>query len=177
MHATKGRRRLRHVKHTEQIFERKRRLGFKARLSRPSRPDHIADLMSLQFGSFWFLASNAVFFVVWIVINLDLVPGVPAFDPFPFSLLTMAVSLEAIVLSVLVLISQNFQSRIAEMRAELDFEINVRAEQEASKLIGMVRQIQEHLGIECRDPEIRDMERETDLDAIQSAMESQAARK
>ena len=174
MHATKGRRRLRHVKHTEQIFERKRRLGFKARLRRPSRPDRIADLLSLQFGSFWFLTANVAVFAVWIIVNLGLVPGVPVFDPFPFSLLTMAVSLEAIVLSVLVLISQNFQSRIAEMRAELDFEINVRAEQEATKLIVMVRQIQEHLGMECRDPQVRDMERETDIDAIQTAMESQA---
>lgn len=165
---------MRHARYTEQIFERNRRLGFKARLRRPSAPERIADLLSLQFGSFWFLAANVALFCAWIIVNLGLVPGLAIFDPFPFSLLTMAVSLEAIVLSILVLISQNLQSHIAEMRAELDFEINVRAEQETTKLIAMVRQIQEHLGMECSDPQVRDMERETDIDAIRTEMESQA---
>lgn len=164
---------MRHVKRAEQIVDRRRRLGFKGRLSPPSLADRLADGLTVHFGTLGFLAANIVVFAGWIVVNLGLVPGVPVFDPFPFSLLTMAVSLEAIVLSVVVLISQNFQSRIAEMRAELDFEINVRAEREASKLIGMVRQIHEHLGMECRDPEVRDMERLTDLDEVQSEIERQ----
>src|SRR6185312_8650424 len=101
----------------------------------------------------------------WIVINEGWIPEFAPFDPFPFNLLTTAVSLEAIVLTVVVLISQNFQSRIADMRAELDFEINVRAEKEVTKLIAMVRQIQEQLGIDCTaDTERAEMERETDIE-------------
>jgi uncharacterized membrane protein len=168
---------MRHIKHTQQLFERRQRLGFKARLSEPSWTDRFADALTVHLGTVRFLAANIAFFAAWIAVNLGFVPALPVFDPFPFNLLTMAVSLEAIVLSVIVLISQNFQSRIGEMRAELDFEINVRAEREVTKLIGMVRQIQEHLGIACSDPEVRDMERLTDLDEIQSEMEIQNGRK
>jgi uncharacterized membrane protein len=166
---------MRHSEHTKRVSERRRHLGFKSRQKRPSAADRIADALTIYFGTLWCLAGNVALFVVWIVVNLGLVPGIPVFDPYPFNLLTMAVSLEAIALSVIVLVSQNFQSRIAEMRAELDFEINVRAEQEVTKLIGMVRQIQEHLGIECTDPEVQDMERQSDIEAIQSEIESQNA--
>lgn len=167
---------MRHGRHTAQIVERRERLGFKSRLRPPGFADRFADALTLYLGTVWFMAGNVVLFVAWMVVNLGWVPGLRPFDPFPFSLLTMAVSLEAIVLSIVVLVSQNFQSRIAELRAELEFEVDVRSEREITKLIGMVRQLQEHLGMECRDPEVHDMERRTDLDQIQSAIEAQNGR-
>jgi uncharacterized membrane protein len=166
---------MRHVKHTERIYERRQQLGFKGRLAPPPTPiDRFADTLSGIFGSVSFLVGNAVFFAVWIVLNSGVIPSIDPFDPFPFNLLTMAVSLQAIGLTIVVLISQNFQSRLSEMRAELDFEINVRAEKEVTKLICMVRQIQDRLGIaDASDPELEEMARETDIERIQAEMNSQ----
>jgi uncharacterized membrane protein len=167
---------MRHVRHTQRLIQRQEQLGFKGRLAEPPGwVDRFADTLSATFGTMWFLAANVLFFTAWIVVNEGWIPGIPAFDPFPFNLLTTAVSLEAIALTIVVLISQNFQSRIADMRAELDFEINVRAEKEVTKLIAMVRQIQEQLGIDCSaDPEREEMERETDIVEIQETIRQQS---
>ena len=169
---------MRHTHHTQRIFQRREQLGFKGRLAdRPCWIERLADALTVTFGTTWFLLANLVLFAIWIALNLGWVPGVPVFDPFPFNLLTMAVSLEAIVLSIVVLMSQNFQSHNAEMRAELDFEINVRAEKEVTKLITMVRQVQERLGIDCAsDAEMEEMARETDIAEIQEGIRQQSNR-
>src|SRR4051812_26070860 len=67
--------------------------------------DKFADKLTSKFGTVLFLCLNALWFFIWIVINTNLIPGVKAFDPFPFGLLTMVVSLEAIFLAIIVLIS------------------------------------------------------------------------
>ena len=69
------------------------------------------------------------------------------FDPFPFSFLTMVVSLEAIFLAIFVLISQNRMARLADHRAHLDLQINLRAEQEITTTLKLVQEIRAHLGI------------------------------
>jgi CRP/FNR family cyclic AMP-dependent transcriptional regulator len=92
--------------------------------------DWIADFS----GSMVFLALNALFFLVWIVVNMDLVPGLPAFDPFPFGLLTMAVSLEAIFLSIFVLISQNRMAAKDRIRSDIEYDVNLKAELEVAHL-------------------------------------------
>jgi len=108
---------------------------------------HIADFLTKYFGTVGFFLINALFFLIWIIINLDLIPGVPVFDPYPYGLLTMIVSLEAIFLSIIVLISQNRASDIADLREELDLRINIRAEEEITVLVGMVDEIHDHLGL------------------------------
>jgi uncharacterized membrane protein len=87
--------------------------------------DRVADRITQFSGSMLFVYVHVVWFAAWIVIN-ELVPR--PFDPFPFGLLTLVVSLEAIFLSTFVLISQNRESMRADLRSELDFETNVRAE-------------------------------------------------
>jgi uncharacterized membrane protein len=100
--------------------------------------------------------------------NSELLPWLPKFDPYPHNFLTMIVSLEAIFLSIIVLISQNRQSGIADMREEIDFNINVRAEQEITKILNMLEQIQGQLGIQnVLDEELLEMEKMTDLDEIE----------
>src|SRR5947208_826998 len=74
---------------------------------RRSLQDRVADAITNFSGSMAFLYAHAIWFLVWIAVNEKWVPGVPPFDPFPFGLLTMIVSLEAIFLSTLVMISQN----------------------------------------------------------------------
>jgi uncharacterized membrane protein len=80
-----------------------------------------------------FLIINAAWFIIWISLNtLNL--GVPAFDPYPFGLLTMIVSLEAIFLSCFVLVSQNRQAEKDRVRADIEYEVNVKAELEVAHL-------------------------------------------
>jgi CRP/FNR family cyclic AMP-dependent transcriptional regulator len=93
-----------------------------------------ADWIAEFSGSMEFLLGNAAVFFVWIVVNLGLVPHVRAFDPFPFGLLTMAVSLEAIFLSIFVLISQNRQAAKDRVRADIEYDVNLKAELEIAHL-------------------------------------------
>lgn len=67
----------------------------------------LADYLTTYFGTLEFLSLNLIFFIIWIAINSGFVPGFTPFDPFPFILLTMTVSLETIFLTVIVLMSQN----------------------------------------------------------------------
>lgn len=93
----------------------------------------IADWIAWFSGSMPFLMVNAAWFVAWIVINtFDF--GLPRFDPYPFGLLTMIVSLEAIFLSCFVLVSQNRQAEKDRVRADVEYEINVKAELEVAHL-------------------------------------------
>ena len=93
----------------------------------------IADWISWFSGSMHFLLLNAVWFVAWITINTSAL-GVPQFDPYPFGLLTMIVSLEAIFLSCFVLISQNRQAEKDRVRADIEYEVNIKAELEIAHL-------------------------------------------
>jgi uncharacterized membrane protein len=99
----------------------------------------IADWIAWFSGSMAFLLSNVVWFVTWILLNTLILPRDPTtnevgFDPFPFGLLTMIVSLEAIFLSCFVLISQNRQTEKDRVRSDIEYEINVKAELEVAHL-------------------------------------------
>jgi uncharacterized membrane protein len=91
------------------------------------------DWISWFAGSMWFLAITTVWFVAWILVNM-LPLGVPQFDPYPFGLLTMITSLEAIFLSCFVLISQNRQAEKDRVRADIEYEVNIKAELEVAHL-------------------------------------------
>jgi uncharacterized membrane protein len=101
-----------------------------------------ADWIAEFSGSIAFLVIHLVIFAVWIVVNIGAVPRVPAFDPFPFGLLTMAVSLEAIVLSVFVLLSQNRQAAKDKIRADIEYDVNLKAELEVAHLHEKVDDLQ-----------------------------------
>ena len=85
-------------------------------------------------GTVSFVNLHIIIFFFWIVINLGLVPYVPKFDPFPFGLLTVMASLEAIILSGFVLISQKTQRAKDRVRAEIEYEVNLKAELEIAHL-------------------------------------------
>jgi CRP/FNR family transcriptional regulator, cyclic AMP receptor protein len=91
------------------------------------------DWISWFSGSMWFLALTAIWFTVWIALNM-LPMGVPVFDPYPFGLLTMITSLEAIFLSCFVLISQNRQADKDRVRSNIEYEVNIKAELEVAHL-------------------------------------------
>jgi CRP/FNR family cyclic AMP-dependent transcriptional regulator len=93
----------------------------------------VADWIAWFSGSMPFLLLNLIWFVGWITIN-TLPLGIRAFDPYPFGLLTMIVSLEAIFLSCFVLISQNRQAEKDHVRSDVEYEVNIKAELEVAHL-------------------------------------------
>lgn len=112
-----------------------------------SLQERIADLLTRFSGSMLFVYMHAIWFGVWIALNTGWMGSEP-FDPFPFSLLTLVVSLEAIFLSTFVLISQNHAGKLADKRADLDLQINLLSEHEITRLLTLVDAIADHLGVE-----------------------------
>jgi len=90
--------------------------------------DRAADAITTFAGSLNFVYIHSVWFGLWILLNVGLVGSAVTFDKFPFGLLTMIVSLEAIFLSTFVMVSQNRQAARADIRSQLDFETNLRSE-------------------------------------------------
>jgi uncharacterized membrane protein len=142
--------------------------------ARRTRSERIADWVSQAFGSNTFLVANLVWFAVWSLWNTGVLPGLSPFDPFPFGLLTMIVSLEAILLSVFVLIAQNRAERIDELRAEIDLQINMIAEEELTKVLKIVTLIAERQGIDLsNDAELRSMAAPTNIEKLERILEAQ----
>jgi uncharacterized membrane protein len=105
---------------------------------KPSFGQRIADIIAEFSGSILFLLLNAAAFTFWIVWN-SVGPALFHFDPYPYQFLTMSVSLEAIFLSIFVLISQNRQGAKDRLKAELDYQVDVKAELEMSRMAVTIR--------------------------------------
>ena len=113
------------------------------------------------------------FYSVWLFLN-SRISGIKPFDPFPYVLLTSIVSLEAIILSIFVLISQNRQSRITDLRQEVDLQINIISEEEITKVIHLIAGLYSALKINVQeDPELKKMLEPTDWDEIEKRLEDQ----
>jgi uncharacterized membrane protein len=136
--------------------------------------EKFADAMTSGFGSVTFLTLNAIWFAAWILINTGKIPAIAPFDPFPFGLLTMIVSLEAIFLAIIVLISQNRASKIDEIREEVDLYINSITETEVSKTIELLILLLEKNGVKVKDdPELSEMLRPVRSEDIEATLEKQ----
>lgn len=136
----------------------------------------LADYLTAIFGSTTFLFLNALFFALWIAVNLGKIPGVPVFDPYPFGLLTMSVSLEAIFLSIFVLVSQNRSSYVNALREEVHLRVNLIAEEEITKTLKVLSEIREKIGIKESDPELEEMLARTDTNYIERSIADQMKR-
>ena len=92
--------------------------------------NRVSDKITAFAGTTRFVYIHSVWFGLWIAINLGLLGAALIFDEYPFGLLTLIVSLEAIFLSTFVMISQNRQAKSAEIRSDLDYKTNVMAERD-----------------------------------------------
>lgn len=117
----------------------------RAARERDSKQDQIADRITRFSGSMAFVWLHVVLFALWIVGNLGIIPGVRAWDPYPFQLLTMAVSLEAILLSTFVLLSQNRAQETADSRQKLDLHMNLLTEEKSTIILQMLCKISDQL--------------------------------
>jgi uncharacterized membrane protein len=122
-----------------------------------SRMEVIADRMIGFASSTPFLVIHAFVFIAWIWWNLPF-SGLKKFDPYPYGMLTTIVSLEAIFLSIFVLMTQSRESRIGELREELTLQVNLRMEEEITKTLHLVAGLYARLNLALADdPELRAM--------------------
>ena len=110
--------------------------------------DRVADVVAGSAGSLGFVLGHVALIAAWIAVNTESLPGVPAFDPFPFGLLGGMFSLEGVLLAAFVLIKQNRMGARTDERSHLDLQISLLAEQEVSKIIQMLERLSQAQGIE-----------------------------
>lgn len=131
------------------------------------REEVIADAITSFAGSLTFVYLHAAIFGGWILVNLGVVPGIEPFDPFPFVMLAMIASVEAIFLSTFVLISQNRMAAMADRRADLDLQVNLLAEHEITRLIQLVDAIARRLDVHVElDPGFQELKKDVRPEAV-----------
>jgi uncharacterized membrane protein len=133
----------------------------------------VADWLTRRASSTGFLVLHIFWFAIWILINTGMTPFDP-FDPFPFGLLTMIVSLEAIFLSIFVLMSQSRESSIAELREELGLQVSLRVEAEVTKTLQLVAGLYTRMGHKMgEDPELAEMLQPLEPEAMEKELMEQ----
>jgi len=136
-----------------------------------SRLDQTAAFITRVAASGAALVLHVVWFGSWIIVNSKMSPITP-FDPFPYSLLTTIVSLEAIFLTLFVLIAQNRMSLEADRRAELDLQINILAEKESTMVLRILQDISSHVGVQTKaTKDLKELLKETRVDELARKLE------
>ena len=140
-----------------------------------SAAEHVADKITTFAGSTPFIIIHIIWFALWVILNSGVI-GFAPFDPFPYSFLTLVVSLEAIFLTLLVLMSQNRMTKEADKRAHLDLQINMLAEQETTYILRTVQKIAQHLGLEEEmDDSLKELCEETDVNRVAQTIDEKSS--
>jgi uncharacterized membrane protein len=129
-----------------------------------TRSDRIADVIGGFSGTLSFVVIHAVVIGGWLLWNS--LPGVPKFDPFPYMLLSLLVSVEAIFLSTFVLMKQNRMSKREDLRAHLDLQINLLSEREMTLVLQLLQRISTRLGVRLSTNEIEQLTEETSVENL-----------
>jgi uncharacterized membrane protein len=135
--------------------------------------ERASDEITKFVGSISFLLLQILLVLVWSAINLSLIPGVKAFDPSPFGILSLIISTESVVLTIFVLISQNRMTRQGERRSHLDLQVGMLAEQELTSLLQMQHKICQCLDVDVgsEKDELKGFSDATDIDRLASELD------
>ena len=136
-----------------------------AALRQRTAADRIADTIADFTGTFGFLLLHVIWFGLWITANLGLLPFLRPFDPYPFQLLCMTVSMEGVLLATFVLIKQNRTGYLSNRRDHIDLQINLLAEREVTRLLQLVESIATKMGVPVRAETI-DLAKETSVEEL-----------
>jgi uncharacterized membrane protein len=138
-----------------------------------SRAERLADWITHAAATGTVLVCHVGWFGFWILANGRWIPGITPFDPFPFPLLTMIVSLEAIFLTLFVLASQNRLSVQSDKRGHLDLQVDLLAEREMTIVLHLLQDIVQHLEIKTSIPvdQIAELESRTDIYKLAGKLE------
>jgi uncharacterized membrane protein len=141
-------------------------------LQRRSTGERVADAITNATGTFAFIALQIAWFTGWLWLNIS---GWYVFDKYPYNLLTLTVSLEAIILASFVLMTQNRMTRQADRRAHLDLQINLLAEQELTAILHMLHALCEQTGVSVtsHDVGVERLLEQTNVKRVAVAVEKQ----
>ncbi len=143
-------------------------------LQQRSALDRVSDAVTSAAATPWFVIIHLLWFGGWVGLNAF----VTSFDKYPFSLLTLLVSLEAIFLTGFVLMSQNRMTKQADKRAHLDLQVNLLAEQELTAMMGMLRGLCERADVPVAsdDAPVDELLKKTDINQIAQAVDEELLR-
>ena len=127
----------------------------------------VVDALTTSFGTIAFLLGNIIIYGFWILANTGRIPGIPIIDPYPYSFMNSFVSIEAIFLSIIVLMSQNRENQRDTLRSELGLQVELISEKEITKILDLLREILENQKNHKHDSELEEMTEELDAGYIE----------
>src|SRR6202158_1845541 len=135
--------------------------------------ERASDTIVKFIGSLTFLLLHALLVAAWTLINLNVIPGIKPFDPFPFGILALVVSSESVFLTIFVLIRQSRMARQSERRSHLDLQVSMLSEQELTTILQMLQKLCQHMGVnvDSSKQEIRSFSKTTDVHKLASELE------
>jgi uncharacterized membrane protein len=142
-------------------------------LNRRTVTERVSDVITRLVANLGFLLAQLILISGWSLVNLHLIPGLKAFDPFPFGVLALIVSLESVFLTIFVLISQGRMARQSERRSHLDLQVGMLSEQELTTILKMLQKLCQHVGVnvDSSKQEVRSFSKTTDVHKLASELE------
>jgi uncharacterized membrane protein len=142
-------------------------------LGRRTLTERASDVITKLVGNMGFLLAHFVLICGWVLVNLHVIPGLRAFDPFPFGVLALMVSSESVFLTIFVLIRQSRMARQSERRSHLDLQVGMLSEQELTTILQMVQKLCQHMGVnvDSSKQEVQSFTKTTDVHKLASELE------
>jgi uncharacterized membrane protein len=141
-------------------------------LDRRTPTERVSDVMTKLVGNMGFLLAHLILIFTWSLVNLHVIPGLKAFDPFPFGVLALVVSSESVFLTIFVLISQSRMARQSERRSHLDLQVGMLSEQELTTILQMLQKLCQHVGVnvDSSKQEVQSFSETTDVHKLASEL-------
>jgi len=142
-------------------------------LDRRTPTERVSDVITKLVSNIGFLLAQLILISGWSLANLHMLPGLKAFDPFPFGILALIVSSESVFLTIFVLISQSRMARQSERRSHLDLQVGMLSEQELTTILQMLQKLCQHMGVnvDASKQEVQSFSRTTDVHKLASELE------
>jgi uncharacterized membrane protein len=142
-------------------------------LARRTATERVSDVVTKLVGNLGFLLAHVILISSWSLVNLHVIPGVKAFDPFPFGVLALVVSSESVFLTIFVLISQSRMARQSERRSHLDLQVGMLSEQELTTILQMLQKLCQHVGVNVDSSKqaVQSFSETTDVHKLASELE------
>jgi len=148
-------------------------------LGRRTITERVSEVITKIVGNMTFLLAQLVLISSWILVNLQLIPGVSAFDPFPFGVMALIVSSEGVFLTIFVLISQSRMARQADRRSHLGLQVGMLSEQELTTILQMLQKLCQHMGVnvDSSEQDVQSFTKTTEIHKLASELEDKLPEK
>ena len=142
-------------------------------LDRRTPTERVSDVITKLVGNTGFLLAHLCLISGWSLVNLHVIPGLKAFDPYPFGVLALVVSSESVFLTIFVLISQSRMARQSERRSHLDLQVGMLSEQELTTILQMLQKLCQHMGVnvDSTKQDVQSFSKTTDVHKLASELE------